>query len=319
MKKTVKIRKNEGLSEIPGKKTVTLTQMGNINEIMYIENYNTKGLPITRLSKTEYVINATGEIMLYKNDSENRADNKDSLRKTFKKIRELINTNFTGQKNELCFTITYKENMTDTKRLYRDYQNFMDRLRYKYSNIDYISVVEPQGRGAWHMHVLLRFNDVEKIYIPNKEIEELWGKGFTKVKAIRSDVDNMGAYLSAYLGDVELKENNISQMVEEGILQVGQAFEIKEVEVQGEKKKFIKGGRLHLYPLGMNIYRKSEGILYPSKERMSYQEAKKIVGVGAPNYSTNVKIFNEQDESLNTIVYEQYNTKRSSLKEKSAV
>jgi len=319
VKKTVKIRKNEGLEEIPSKKTVTLTQMGNINEIMYIENYNTKGLPITRLSKTEYVINATGELMLYKNDSENRADNKDSLRKTFKKIRELINTNFTGQKNELCFTITYKENMTDTKQLYKDFEKFMKRLKYKYPDIDYISVVEPQGRGAWHCHVLLRFNALNKVYIPNKDIEELWGKGFTKVKAIRSDVDNMGAYLSAYLGDVELKENNISEMVKDGILQVGQAFEIKEVEVQGEKKKFIKGGRLHLYPLGMNIYRKSEGILYPSKERMSYQEAKKIVGAGTPNYSTNVKIFNDQDESLNTIIYEQYNTKRSELKEKRVI
>lgn len=319
MKKTVKVRKNEGLEEIPGKKTVTLTQMGNINEIMYIENYNSKGLPITRLSKTEYVINATGELMLYKNDSENRADNKDSLRKTFKKIRELINTNFTGKKNELCFTITYKENMTDTKRLYDDFRKFMMRLKYKYPDIDYISVVEPQGRGAWHCHCLLRFNGMEKVYIPNKEIEELWGKGFTKVKSIRSDVDNMGAYLSAYLGDVELKENNISEMIKEGILQIGQAFEIKEVEVQGEKKKFIKGGRLHLYPLGMNIYRKSEGILYPSKERMSYQEAKKIVGAATPNYSTNVKIFNDQDESLNTIIYEQYNTKRSALKEKRVI
>ncbi|MGW7157742.1 rolling circle replication-associated protein, partial [Streptomyces sp. NPDC054887] len=62
--------------------------------------------------------------------------------------------------------MTYKKNMTDTKKLYSDFQNFIDRLRYKYkkeSSIDYLSVVEPQGRGAWHCHVLMRFNDLDKI------------------------------------------------------------------------------------------------------------------------------------------------------------
>lgn len=310
MRNTVKVRKQEGLSEIPGKKTVTLTEMGNIKEIMYIENYNSKGLPITRLSKTEYVVNSTGELMQYKNDSENRSDNKDSLRKTFKRIRELINTNFQGEKNELCFTITYAENMMDTKKLYKDFQNFMDRLKYKYPDIDYISVVEPQGRGAWHCHVLLRFNALNKVYIPNKEIEKLWGNGFTKVKALRSDVDNMGAYLSAYLGDVEINDNNITELFQEGIIIPGQTLNIKEIDVQGEKKKFIKGGRLHLYPLGMNIYRCSRGIKEPIKSRISYEKAKKIVGAGTPNYSTNVKILNDDDTNLNTIIYEQYNTKR---------
>ncbi|PEZ26663.1 hypothetical protein CN361_31525, partial [Bacillus cereus] len=54
----------------------------------------------------------------------------------------------------------------------------MTRLKRKYKNestIDYISVVEPQGRGAWHCRVLLRFNDKDSIFLPNK-FEEKDGK-----------------------------------------------------------------------------------------------------------------------------------------------
>lgn len=307
----LKVLKNQALEPIQDKKIVKTTIMGNIIEIMAIDKINKNGFLIKKISKTEYVYLPTGEIQEYKSHSENRSENKESLRKTFKRIRELINTNFTGGKNELCFTITYRENMTDVKRLYDDFRKFMQRLKYKYTEIDYISVVEPQGRGAWHCHVLLRFNALDKIYIPNKDIEKLWGNGFTKVKALRNDVDNMGAYLSAYLGDVELKENNIPELYRDGIIQPGQALNIKEVEVQGEKKKFIKGGRLHLYPIGMNIYRCSRGIREPEKVITTYEKAKKIVGVGTPNYSSKIDILDDEGLKINSITYEQYNLKRS--------
>ena len=63
----------------------------------------------------------------------------------------MINNNFTGKPNELFVTLTYAKNMTDTKRLYTDMNKFIKRLKYKYkesSDIDYLAVVEPQGRGA---------------------------------------------------------------------------------------------------------------------------------------------------------------------------
>src|SRR5690606_32528235 len=116
--------------------------------------------------------------------SENRQQNYNSLRQTFKKLRYLINNNFEGLSNELHITLTYKENMTDPKRLYVDFDRFFKRLRYKYKNdssIDYVSVIEPQGRGAWHCHVLMRFNDLDKVFIKSDDLSALWGQGFIKI------------------------------------------------------------------------------------------------------------------------------------------
>ena len=288
--------------------------MGNIKEIMCIEKLSLDGFPIKKISKNEYMVIATGEVLEYKNYSENRAQSKEGLRKTFKKIRELINTNFTGEKNELAFTITYADNMTDTKVLYVDFKNFMKRLRWKYPKVEYMSIVEPQERGAWHCHVLLKFIDLEKIFIPNKEINEMWGNGFVRVNAIKSNVDNLGAYLSAYLGDVPVDfedQENLEVLMRSGVIKVGQAINIKEVEIEGKKKKFIKGGRLHLYPTGMNIFRSSRGIKQPTKTYMRYDEAKKIVGASTPNYSTKINIIDDFGKSINSITYEQYNAKRS--------
>ena len=305
----VKALKNQPLEVIEGQKKVKLTDMGNIKEIMYLEKRCSKPFGIKKISSTEYIVLDTGEIKEF-NKIENRSQDKESLRKTFKHIRELINTNFTGLENELCFTITYKENVTDPKILYSDFKKFMKKLKYKYNDVDYINVVEPQGRGAWHCHILLRFNDYKKIFIPNKEISELWGHGFVKVKAMKKDIDNLGAYLSAYLGDVELQENNISELVESGAIKPGQAFNVKEVEVDGVKKKFIKGGRLSYYPPKMNIYRTSRGIKQPTVIHTTYEDAKKIVGADTPTYSTRTVILDDNNEQLNSIIYEQYNLKR---------
>lgn len=163
----MKVLKNQPLVEINSRKKIKLTDMGNIKEIMYLEKCTRQPFGIKKISKNEYMVIATGEVLEYQNRSENRSQDKESLRKTFKKIRELINTNFIGNKNELCFTITYKENIRDPKILYNDFRKFMKKLKYKYGDVDYINVVEPQGRGAWHCHILLRFNDLKKAYIPN--------------------------------------------------------------------------------------------------------------------------------------------------------
>lgn len=301
--------KNQPLEKIKGEKIVKLTEMGNIKEIMCLEKRCIAPFGIKKLNAYEYVVLDTGEVKEY-NKIENRAQDKESLRKTFKHIRELINTNFTGERNELCFTITYKENMTDPKLLYTDFKNFMKKLKYKYGSVDYINVVEPQGRGAWHCHILLKFNELKKAYIPNKEVAEMWGHGFVKVKAIKKDIDNLGAYLSAYLGDIELNDDNLSELVGDGIIKPGQAINIKEVEVDGVKKKIIKGGRLHYYPPGMNIYRCSRGIKQPTVTHLSYEKAKKIVGAATPTYSTKTIIQDDDGKIINSITYEQYNLKR---------
>jgi len=283
-------------------KTVKVKRMNHIIEVLAVDKVTNGFSKIEKLSKTHYMVKDTGEVLEYKL-SENRAQNESSLRRSFKKIRDLINNNFTGQGNEIHLTLTYKLNMTDSKKLYDDFRIFWQKFKRRYGfDYDYISVVEPQGRGAWHCHVLIRANKLAKLFIPHEEIASLWSHGFVKIKAL-DGVDNIGAYLSAYLADVELTEETLPMAVME-------QREIKTVEVAGQQKRYIKGGRLHLYPPGMNLYRKSRGIKFPESEHMKYKELKKIVGTATPNYSTTITI-QDDERVLNRITYEHYNTKRT--------
>lgn len=284
--------------------SVRVTKMNHLVEVQHMEFMNRTN-HIKKLDKERYVNLKTGEIGEFK-QSEVRSDSYNSLLQTFKKLRYLINNNYTGAGNELFITLTYKENMTDRKRLYSDFDKFMKRFRYKYGkihgSIDYMTVVEPQGRGAWHHHLLIRFNDMKgkKIFIPSNEVAEIWGHGFVNMKSLK-DCDNIGAYLCAYLADVELTDENIGRAFRE-------KQEVIPKVVDGKEKNFIKGGRLHLYPSGMNLYRKSKGIQMPERQDMKYEDIKKIVGSAEPNYAKRIVV--EQDDFTNTITYEQYNMKR---------
>ena len=292
---------NEDQPIIKSNDMVIVTQMGNITEIQHMEKMNRQAR-IKKLNKKQYLDLETGEIKNF-NQSENRSENVNSLRQTMKKMRYLINNNFSGKKNELALTLTYKENITDTKQLMRDLQNFIDKLRYRFkdrSKIEFIHVIEPQERGAWHSHTLLRFEDLEYIYIPNKEIADIWGHGFVTVKGLK-DVDNIGAYLSAYLTDLPLKDDEVASAMING-------KKLIEKEINGEMKRFIKGGRLHLYPPGMRFFRKSKGIKYPERKNMKYGKAKKELGLTEPQFSSVLNI--ENDEFQNTVSFEEYNSNR---------
>ena len=280
---------------------VTVTKMGNITEIQHMEKMN-RVQRIQKINKHQYVELATGEIKDFEL-SANRSENINSLRKTMKKMRYLINNNFYGKKNELALTLTYAENMTDTKRLEEDLESFIDKLRYKFkgkSRIEYLHVIEPQERGAWHSHTLLRFEDLKYIYIPNDEIRNMWGQGIVTVKHL-NNVDNIGAYLTAYITDLPLNDENVMSAMLNG-------KKVIEKEIDGKKKRFIKGGRLHMYPSNFRFFRKSNGIKYPERKKMKYQEAKKEVGFAEPNFSSVTKI--ETDDFKNTISFEEYNSNR---------
>lgn len=284
---------------------VRVKKMNHILEVTHLCYEPDSFQNIKKLSKTEYCLKDTGEVLEY-NLSENRSENTAGLKDTFRKIRDLINNNFTGAGNELHVTLTYAQNMTDLKQLHDDFRNFWKRYKRKYGSVDYLSVIEPQGRGAWHCHVLLRHNDQEKVFVPSDELAKLWGHGFIKVKSLKG-VDNIGAYLSAYLGDIELTDETVGHAV---MMQNANKLEIKQVEVEGVKKSIIKGGRLHLYPPGMNMYRHSKGIVFPEVQKIPYKDIKKIVGSRTPNYSRTFTIIDE-GKVLNSITYQQYNLKRS--------
>lgn len=285
-------------------KIVQVVCMNHLVEVQYIKNRN-RNMPIKRLDKDTYLHLETGEIKEF-NHTTNRSQCVESLRKTFKQLRYAINYNFVGAPNELFVTLTYAENMTDTKRLKRNFEDFIKNLRRKYKNttIDFINVVEPQERGAWHCHVLFRFNDLDKIFISNDDMRSLWKQGFVTVRSMEN-VDNIGAYLSAYLADIELTPETV------GMLKTGDEVSTKMVD--GVEKRFIKGGRLHMYPTDMRIWRPSRGIKKPTKEFMKQGEIKKVVGNATPHYSQTITVTDDDKKVLNTIIYNQYNLKRQIL------
>lgn len=143
---------------IPDNAIVTVKEMGNILEITYNSNRNSRA-QIIKLNAEEYYVLKTGEIKQYIKKSENRANNIDSVRKTMKRIKELIQTNVTDISRVRWCTLTYKENMKSTERLYNDFRKFNQRLKTylksrKIENVEYIMIAEPQERGAWHCHVI---------------------------------------------------------------------------------------------------------------------------------------------------------------------
>lgn len=220
---------------------------GNIIEVTEMDGRN-RACHARKLD-ADHWLDDEGEIHEYEKHGASRVDNGQELRQTFRKIRALVNTNCVEPEKIRWITLTYAENMTDTERLYKDFNAFWKRFKRRWGKPEYISVVEPQGRGAWHIHLIAIYED-KAPYIPNHELADCWGWGFVKVKAV-TNCDNLGAYLSAYLADLPVGEDD------------ARARE-KECE-DGTTKRILKGGRLCMYPKGMNIYRHSRGIKKPEE------------------------------------------------------
>lgn len=123
----------------------------------------------------------------------NNDKSESNLNRSKKKLRRLINSNVSG--HDLFITLTYKDNMTDIKQGKLDFKNFIKRWNYRREEkLKYVYVVEFQKRGAVHFHCI--FFNVG--FISNKELSDLWGKGFVKVNNI-DNCDNVGSYVVKYM------------------------------------------------------------------------------------------------------------------------
>lgn len=300
------------MSQIPPKNpnlSVKVTEMGNVIEVQYMSRRNCKQTIQMLQGGEQFVICATGEIkdVVHHNT---RKDNKKGLYKTFANARAVINTNVTDVEKVRWCTLTYKENMTDSQRLYKDFQQFNQRFQYYckthgYSKPEYIVMMEPQGRGAWHAHLLYIWQDQKAPYIANKEFREMWGHGFVRIKKL-DNVDNVGAYLTAYLGDMEIDEMDVSKAV---------GKQCKVVEVENEdgkkvKKAIVKGARLDLYPANFNMLRCSRGVKRPVAEMMSQEKASKKVSAATKTFESAIKLKDHENDFETIIIREQYNKVR---------
>ncbi len=274
------------LTEIPSiepKRMVRLIRQGAVADMIFTDKKPVQGAK--KISKSQYVVVGTGEIKEYKQTDTKQAD---SLRKTFTNLRQLINTNFHVNDSELFLTLTYAENMQDPERLYTDYKNFFKRLRYSLENreLAYISIAEPQGRGAWHLHVLLKAVDGKHLYIDNRQMQELWGFGWTETKRLKGD--NPGAYFVAYFQNTEEEHPGL-------------------IADPRKAKKYQKGGRLKYYPKDFKFFRTSRNIEKPVVERIAYEKV--LAEYGQPIFGQAFQLV-EGEEVKNTIIKQQFNKKR---------
>ena len=290
---------------------VSLKLAGNTAEVMFASGKNKK-CPIKNLSKDAYVDLSTGEIKERKH-SKNRYQSPKSVRKSINSLMDLIRCNATNPANCKWITLTYREEMTDSKRVFKDNKAFLRKLRSylkkrklseSQSDFKFIAVAEPQGErhgNAWHIHLILIFSG-KAPFISNEDIAELWGNGYTDTHAVY-DGDGLALYFRAYLSDVEYvvesKENEdivdgVSDTISEPFdfaLYGNPAYEGEDAVarestskheptnivtkvVDGVSKKFIKGERLKFYPVGMPLYSCSRGMKRPSVEKIKNKEVK---------------------------------------------
>lgn len=285
---------------------VKVTEMGNVTEVQYMSRRNILQTIQLLPGGEEYVHLSTGEVKQVTHHT-SRADDYKSLRKTFARCRNLINANVTDVSHVRWCTLTYAENMTDTRRLYSDFRKFIMRLNTyiksnKLDTFEYIAMMEPQGRGAWHVHMLLIWQGVAP-YIPNSDLSRVWGHGFVKINAL-DNVDNVGAYLTAYLADMTLED---AQKDERAFRSV-ESSEMKCID--GQSKAVLKGARLSMYPVGFNMIRHSKGLREPEETYMTYSEAEKKTSGATEVFSSTFKIKDTNTEFESIIYKAQYNKSR---------
>lgn len=286
---------------------ITVQIAGNIIDLKQTER-PPKKIEVQWIDADSYVDLRTGEIKQAKR-SESRGDAMSAvnLRRTFAKMRGLINANYFGDNNELLITLTYKENMQDVKRLAHDLDVFNKRMKRALGEVKYLTAVEPQARGAWHAHILVKQLTSHYTYWPHEDVAKMWEHGtIIDVQRLRN-CDNVGAYLSAYLTDTPADAPDYpdpkNRIRENGTCQ---------------PKQVIKGGRLHMYPRGMRIFRASQNLDRPITKKIRPYSAEywALVSGSQITYQSTLELSesndNKQEYLFNKIHQMQLNCKGAS-------
>lgn len=272
---------------------VSVLLAGNIAKVQYNARPNYKGGTTRKIDANHYCDTRSGEVKEFRHNQSRISDPK-SVRKTMMRGSNIIRANCTKPSSWRFLTLTYAQNMTDHKKLYNDFKNFLKRLPSEYKPHKWISAVEPQKRGAWHLHVIFVYES-EAPYLDNQRIATAWKQGFVTIQAV-DNVDDLGAYLVAYLTDVEITEatptldnTKIKTLTDE----------------YGLAKRYKKGARLFMYPRGMHIFRHSSNCTIPQVEYMTSSTARSMVQNMTMTYES-TKIIEDTESGYSTIINTQY-------------
>lgn len=248
----------------------------HIIEVVIVEKRSKNLQHFQKYSQYAYIDKRTGEIKEYKkHDSLNR-------NRSFTKLRQYINANFTGQENEIFLTLTYANPEYERLKVAGDFKKFWKKFKYHNKNCEYIAIFEPHQTGAWHIHMLIKDFHQKYLYLDINQCNVLWAHGYIYVEKIRNN-DNIGAYFTAICGQS-------SRDVSPG----------------------TKVERIKWYPRFSKCFSHSAHIQKPSYRVMKYSEVQNLVKNSCEVFSKSIAI-SENDTVLNHIVYKQYNSLRKDV------
>ena len=166
--------KQENDKLINEKEYVTMYKCGNYQEIVCCRQ-DTKNINIKRLSKNQYIDNNTGEIKEYRYSDYKTLEN---IKQQFKKIPRLIKGYFNGDSTEQFITLTYSYTMNDPYILSYDFKKFIRKVNRRYGKCRYIYIKEPNRKGSWHIHSIIKRLDGETFNITDEILRALWKNGY---------------------------------------------------------------------------------------------------------------------------------------------
>lgn len=152
---------------------VTVINCGRYREIICCRQ-KTKNIAITKINKTQYIDNNTGEVREYRTFQGKSLEN---FQRSFKNIPRLINGYFDGNCTERFITLTYAFQMTNPYNLSNDFKKFIRKVERYYCKCRYIYIKEPQASGSWHIHSIIKRLDEMPFDISTDMVRSLWKLG----------------------------------------------------------------------------------------------------------------------------------------------
>lgn len=186
---------------------VKATKYGDNLDLMACTNSFKKGNQkpnCKKICKGMYINTVTNEYIKAK-EYVNRGENFSLLKKSADNLYKLIHANFYKNIGYHC-VLTYSKPPKDTDEVYHDFKTFWQKVRYRYPNMGYISVLEPTQNGVWHIHLLLKDVKNYKMFLSYYTIRKCWTKGYCYISKMRENVDYGQYFRKKITADNELLE-----------------------------------------------------------------------------------------------------------------
>jgi len=132
---------------------------------------------------------------------EGEKDNR-SVSRVRQNLYFLLKANRPSDTTYKFITLTYKDNITDTRITHKHFRAFIRKMcKVMNQQMRYVAIYENQQRGAIHYHVIF-FN---LVFIERQLLDSLWPHGWTNIKHL-AVINNIPAYFSKYFSKQATKK-----------------------------------------------------------------------------------------------------------------